>query len=223
MYGCLIKSKCACIVLNGMIDDYEHFRQYIISKEYNKIIAVDGGTNHLYKAGILPNYVIGDLDSIEDSIYENCKEKGVEFIKFPSKKNETDSELAILKAIEDGIMCIDIFGAFGGRIDHELANVQLLYYILKKGIFARMVSSTTEVYVVENDELILEGEKGDIVSILPLKGDANGVTLKNLEYTLDEFDMEYSIPRGISNIMIDDFCYIDVRDGCLVVIKIKNK
>lgn len=221
MYGCLINSKTACVVLNGEIGDYEEMKEFIESQEYGKIIAVDGGANHLYKIGVVPDYIVGDLDSIDDFVYEYYNEKGVEVLKYPSKKNETDTELAVIKAIEDGCVCVDILGALGGRIDHELANVFLLHYIMKKEVFGRIVSKKNEIYIVENDELVIEGCVGDIISILPLKGDANGVTLRNLEYTLEEFDMRYSVPRGISNVMTDTLCYIDVRDGCLVVIKNK--
>ncbi|MBP1997144.1 thiamine diphosphokinase [Peptostreptococcus canis] len=214
--------KSACIILNGDIDDYKSLKFYMKNNNYNDIIAVDGGANHLYEIGIIPDYIIGDLDSIDDKTKKYYEEKNVIFSKFPSKKDETDAELAILKAINNGNLNIDIFAGLGGRIDHELANIQLLYFVLKRGANARILTESVEIYIIENGDLTINGKTGDIISVLPLKGDAKGVTLKNLEYPLNEFDFEYSITRGISNVMLNDHCYIEVKDGSIVVIKVKK-
>ncbi|CAK7001046.1 MAG: Thiamine pyrophosphokinase [Peptostreptococcus russellii] len=216
-----MSSNRACLILNGEVEDYDILKKIIESKHYSTIIAVDGGANHLYKMGIVPNNIVGDLDSIDKETLSYYESKEVEFTKYPSKKNETDSELGILLAIERGNMCIDIFAALGGRIDHEISNIGLLHYILKRGAYPRIISEKEEVYILENDELALEGNPGDLVSVIPFRGDAKGVTLRNLEYPLDEFDMEYSVPRGISNVMLYNICHIDVRDGCVLVVKIK--
>ncbi|MEG0250181.1 thiamine diphosphokinase [Peptostreptococcus sp.] len=216
-----MSSNRACLMLNGEVEDYDVLKEIIKSKNYGTIIAVDGGSNHLYNMGILPDYIVGDLDSIDKDVLDYYDNKEVEFFKYPSKKNETDSELGIILAIERGNMCIDVFAALGGRIDHEISNIGLLYYILKRGAYPRIISEKEEVYILENDELTLEGNPGDLVSVIPFRGDAKGVTLRNLEYPLDEFDMEYSVPRGVSNVMLDNICHIDVRDGCVLVVKIK--
>lgn len=221
MYNEFISANRACVVLNGEVRDYEKLKSIILSKDYGTIIAIDGGANHLYKMGIKADYIVGDLDSIEEKVFEKSKDEGVEYYKYPCKKDETDSELGILLAIEKGNMCIDIYAALGGRIDHELINIGLLYYILKKGVYPRIISETEDIYILENDEIAIEGNKGDIVSVIPCKGDAKGVTLRDLEYPLDEFDLEYSTPRGVSNVMLDNVCHINVRDGCLLIVKQK--
>lgn len=221
MYNEFISANRACVVLNGEVRDYEKLKSIILSKDYGTVIAIDGGANHLYKMGIKADYIVGDLDSIEEKVFEKFKDEGVEYYKYPCKKGETDSELGVLLAIEKGNMCIDIYAALGGRIDHELINIGLLYYILKKGVYPRIISETEDIYILENDEIAIEGNKGDIVSVIPFKGDAKGVTLRDLEYPLDEFDLEYSTPRGVSNVMLDNVCHINVRDGCLLIVKQK--
>ena len=209
------------MVLNGEVKDYNKLKNIILSKEYGTIIAIDGGANHLYKMDIKPDYIVGDLDSVDEEVFETYKEQGVEYYKYPCRKNETDSELGIILAIEQGNMCIDIYAALGGRIDHEISNIGLLYYILEKGVYPRIITETEDIYILENDEIAIEGKKGDIISVIPFKGDANGVTLRDLEYPLDEFDLVYSTPRGISNVMLDSVCHINVRDGCLLIVKQK--
>lgn len=220
----IIHGKTACLVLNGQLDDYDYIREVMNYNTYELIIAVDGGANHLYRLGIMPNYILGDLDSIEDDIREYYEASDVVFKKFPTKKDETDAELAVWLVEEVGLLGIDIYAALGGRTDHELANIQLLYYILDRGMYPRIISEHEEIYILKNDEMTLKGNIGDIVSILPIRGDARGITLVNMEYSVEELDLKYSVTRGISNVMVAQDAYINVRDGCLLVIKnIKKK
>lgn len=220
----IIHGKTACLVLNGQLDDCDYIREVMNYNTYELIIAVDGGANHLYRLGIMPNYILGDLDSIEDDIREYYEASDVVFKNFPTKKDETDAELAVWLVEEVGLLGIDIYAALGGRIDHELANIQLLYYILDRGMYPRIISEHEEIYILKNDEMTLKGNIGDIVSILPIRGDARGITLVNMEYSVEELDLKYSVTRGISNVMVAQDAHINVRDGCLLVIKnIKKK
>ena len=220
----IIHGKTACLVLNGQLEDYDYIREVMDYNTYELIIAVDGGANHLYRLGIMPNYILGDLDSIDDDIRSYYEASDVVFKKFPTKKDETDAELAVWMVEEEGLLGIDIYAALVGRIDHELANIQLLYYILDRGMYPRIISEREEIYILRNEEMNLKGSIGDIVSIIPVKGDARGITLANMEYSVEELDLKYSVTRGISNVMLAEDAYINVRDGCILVIKnIKNK
>lgn len=215
----IIHGKTACLVLNGQLDDYNYIRDVVNYNKYELIIAVDGGANHLYKMGIMPNYILGDLDSIDEEIRKYYESSEVVFKKFPTKKDETDAELAVWLVEEEGLLGIDIYGALGGRIDHELANIQLLYYILERGMYPRIISENEEIYILKNDEMNLKGNIGDIVSIIPIMGDARGITLANMEYSVEELDLKYSITRGISNVMEAEEAFINVRDGCMLVVR----
>ena len=202
----IIHGKTACLVLTGQLDDYDYIREVMNYNTYELIIAVDGGANHLYRLGIMPNYILGDLDSIEDDIREYYEASDVVFKKFPTKKDETDAELAVWLVEEVGLLGIDI------------------YYILDRDMYPRIISEHEEIYILKNDEMTLKGNIGDIVSILPIRGDARGITLVNMEYSVEELDLKYSVTRGISNVMVAQDAYINVRDGCLLVIKnIKKK
>ena len=220
----IIHGKTACLVLNGQLEDYDYIREVMDYNTYELIIAVDGGANHLYRLGIMPNYILGDLDSIDDDIRSYYEASDVVFKKFPTKKDETDAELAVWMVEEEGLLGIDIYAALGGRIDHELANIQLLYYILDRGMYPRIISEREEIYILRNEEMNFKCSLGVIVSIIPVKGDARVITLANMEYSVEELDLKYSVTRGISNVMLAEDAYINVRDGCILVIKnIKNK
>lgn len=208
-----------CIILNGEIKNYDYINSIISNESYDYIICSDGGANHAYNMNILPDYIIGDLDSTSKDIIDYYKSKNVEFKKFPSKKNETDTELSIKLSEKLNAKQIDLIGALGGRIDHTIANINLLYYIRKRGIKPRIITDKEEVYIAIDEEVSIDGKKGDIVSILPIRNDAKGITLKNLEYPLENNDIEFSKPLGISNVMTDISCNIKVNEGSIIIIK----
>lgn len=209
-----------CIILNGEIKDYKSIKN-IVENNYNCIICADGGCNHAYNMELIPNYIIGDLDSADEKVIEFFKNYNVIFEKFPAKKNETDTELCIYLANKLGATNIDFIGALGGRVDHMLANICLLHSVKNMGIVPRIISEKEEIYIVIDEGIVIEGSTGDTLSIIPVGGNANGVTLTGLEYPLTSYDMKYGLPLGISNVMLEDKCCIKVDDGSLLIIKNK--
>ncbi|WP_455542334.1 thiamine diphosphokinase [Intestinibacter sp.] len=212
----------ACIVLNGVVNDYDKTKDIIKRENYNYIIGADGGCNHLYRMEIVPDYVIGDLDSIDKDLIEYYESKNVIFKKFPTHKDQTDSEICVHLAKTLNATEIDFIGALGGRIDHALSNIGFMYSVYEMGIKPRILTSEEEVFIVHNDTKKVKGNKGDTISILAIKGDVSGVTLKNLEYPLDNAKVTYLSPLGISNVMLEDECEISVKEGYLLVIRNLN-
>ncbi|CEH35435.1 thiamine diphosphokinase [Romboutsia lituseburensis] len=210
-----------CIVLNGEISNYNKLKNHILKENYDYIICADGGANHTYNMKIKPNFIIGDLDSVKEEVRIYYKNSDVKFEKFPAKKNETDTELCIYLAQKLNATNIDFLGALGGRIDHMIANINLLYYVKMQGIIPRIISDNEEIYIVDNEEIEIYGKKGDVISVIPINGDAKYVTLSNLEYPLENYNMKFYLPLGISNVMIENKCKIKVDEGSLLVIKNK--
>jgi len=208
-----------CIILNGEIKEYKAIKNILIKEQYDYIICADGGANHTYNMDIAPDYIIGDLDSVQVEIvsyYENC---GVLFEKFPSKKNETDTELCIYLADKLKAKEIHFIGALGGRIDHTMANINLLYCVRQMNIVPKILSEKEQVYIAMNEEITIYGNKGDTISVIPINGDAKGVTLTNLEYPLNNYDMKFYSPLGISNVMLDKECKLKVENGSILIIR----
>jgi thiamine pyrophosphokinase len=208
-----------CIVLNGEIKEYKKVKDSLIKEEYDYIICADGGANHTYNMHIIPDYIVGDLDSVKSEIIDYYKNHKVKFEKFPTKKNETDTELCIYLADKLKAKEIHFIGALGGRIDHTIANINLLYYVRQKNIIPRIISEKEQLYIAINEEVIINGNKGDTISVIPTNGNAKGVTLTNLEYPLNNYDMKFYLPLGISNVMLNKECKIKVDDGSLFIIR----
>lgn len=214
-----MKKNSACLVLNGEIKDYLAVKTYIKNCDYNVVIAVDGGANHLDIMGINPDFLVGDLDSISDRVKNKLEDSHVKINKLPRKKNLTDTQNAVELCLDLKVDEIDLFGATGNRKDHEFANILLLEYILNLGLSPRIITEDEEIYILEDSQMNLHGKTGDIVSVIPIKGDASGLTLEGFEYTLDNFTMEFSKSRGISNIMTKDSSFIKVDKGCILIFR----
>lgn len=208
-----------CIVLNGEIKEYKNIKYRLEEERYDCIICADGGANHTYNMGIIPNYIVGDLDSVKVEIVDYYKNCGVEFEQFPSKKNETDTELCIYLANKLKANEIHFIGALGGRVDHTIANINLLYYVRQMDIVPKIISEKEHIYIAINEEIIIYGNEGDTISVIPINGDAKGVTLTNLEYPLNNYDMKFYLPLGISNVMLNKECNVQVKCGSLLIIR----
>jgi thiamine pyrophosphokinase len=210
----------ALIIAFGSLRD----SQYLINEAASSdvIICADGGLEHAARCGITPDYMIGDFDSVSDKTFEEFKAAGVMFMKYPPEKDYTDTEICIEKAIKLGADEICIAAGIGSRIDHSLGNIGLLHILISQGIKAYIVSDDCIIYMCRNDNLRLKGAIGDIVSILPYGGNAEGITLKGLKYPLDNAVIPLGKPTGISNVMVDKECMININNGEIIIIHYRN-
>src|SRR5690606_28020488 len=108
--------------------------------EADMVIAADGGAEHAIREGLSLSLVIGDMDSIRPATLEMLVHNGVEVLKFPAEKNETDLELALLEAARRGLASIRVIGALGDRLDQTIANIYLLGLPQLVGRDAKLVS-----------------------------------------------------------------------------------
>lgn len=204
------------IFANGQIEHYD-FVNNKISKD-SIIICCDGGVKHTYALGIMPDYIIGDLDSAPQDLIHYYKNLNVCFKVFPAKKEATDTEIAIDFAISLGATHIELYGASGNRLDHTLANVHNLMIALKAGVIARIIDEHNCIELI-NKCITITGKPGDIVSLIPLSSVVQGVATHGLEYPLKKEDLKIGASRGISNVMLNDKATVTIESGYLVVIK----
>ena len=181
------------------------------------VIAADGGARHALAAGVTPAVVIGDLDSLPPDDQARVEAAGSQVIRFSPRKDETDLELALLHAAREGATEIVVLGALGGRLDQTIANVLLLALPELEGIDARIVESAQEAFLIRSEALI-EGRPGDTVSLIPLGGDAEGVTTEGLEWPLHEDTLRFGPARGVSNVLTAKQARVRVRRGALLCI-----
>ncbi|MGB9789941.1 MAG: thiamine diphosphokinase [Thermotoga caldifontis] len=177
--------------------------------EYDLIIAVDGGAKRLLSAGVVPNMFVGDGDSLEESDLDKLKSLGCEVFLFPKEKDEIDTELALRKAVERGAESVDIFCWMGDRLDMLLALMYLM------GSFDVQITAKSEQLIVGvvSSEAELEANVNEKWSIVPIAGDAEGVTLRGFKYEITRKNMPCDHPYGISNVAVSSKVRIAVERG----------
>ena len=181
------------------------------------VIAADGGYDTLCEQNVLPNLLIGDLDSIKNV------PTGVEILRFKSEKDETDMHLSALEAIKRGYREILIYGGTGGRADHSFANYSLLLFLAKRGISARLVGLRDVALVIENGEITLpHTECGKYFSVFAFGGKASGVSIKNAKYEIESAELSPEFPLGVSNEFRDTPPIVSVKNGAILIIFEKN-
>lgn len=210
----------ALIIAHGGIDNINILKK--LYPIYDFVICADGGAKYAYECGIIPNYLIGDFDSIDNKILDFYTLRNVSIERYPKNKDYTDTELCVYKAIDLGCSEICIFAGIGSRIDHSLGNIGLLHVIKSSGVKGYIITENETIYLC-NDILSLKGSKGDIISIIPFYGDAKGVTTEGLLYSLNNATIKFGYPIGVSNVMTDNECKIKIASGEILVIKQNNE
>jgi thiamine pyrophosphokinase len=215
-----LKINRIILIANGNFTDLDFYRSQI--KENDYIICADGGAKHALSLGLTPHLIIGDLDSLEESICRLLSEGPTQFIKYPSEKDESDLELALLKALDLEPQEIIIWGALGKRVDHFYANLMLLTLSLKSGITTKLIDEDHEIFVTDKT-IELKGEKGDYVSLFPFSPQVKGITTTGLKYPLKNETLYLGPTRGLSNEFITTVAKVTIDEGLLLVIKVRKR
>lgn len=207
--------KRAAIFANGEIKDATYLRKSLQAGDL--LIAADGGLHHLRGLGLWPSVLIGDLDSVLPEEVEAAKTQGVTIHRFPVDKNETDLQLAVDYAIQQGCSEIIIVAPLGGRLDQTLGNIFLLSQSKLDGISIRLEDGREEVFLILTSAEIF-GSAGDIVSLLPQDGPAYDVWTEELKYPLVYEKLYPDQTRGISNVMKTNRARVSLSRGKLICI-----
>ncbi len=202
------------ILANG---DYGDYTWTTPQETYALIICADNGMKHAKALGLHPDYIVGDFDSCSKETLTYFKAQGAKVIQMPSEKDETDTEIALDLAISEGMTCIDIYGGVGTRLDHSMGNIQLLYKAMQQQVTCRLVSHHNQVMLVDK-HIEVTGQKGDLLSLMPLTPKVSGVTTKGLAYSLSEGSFELGQAYGVSNYLLEETASIEVASGVLMVI-----
>ncbi len=203
------------ILTNGEYGDY-HFVHHGTTC-YDYVICADNGLKHAMHLNLIPDLIVGDFDSVDQELLKQYASKGTQIYRYPQAKDETDTEIALCKAIKLKADKIDIFGGLGTRFDHSLANVHLLYKALNSNVMARLISSHNVVYLIK-DHCKIEGEEGDLVSLLPFTESVTGIDTSGLAYPLKDAVFNLGQPYGISNYLTHKEAFVTIKSGVLIVI-----
>lgn len=209
--------KQALVFANGDIGDGPMVRRALSAAANPLVIAADGGARLAQYFDLRLHVIVGDLDSLSAEELDTFIAQGVEIRLHPLEKDYTDLELALYQAREMGADWLRIIGGVGDRIDQTLANIQLLALPALADCDARLVAGKQETRLLRPGKHTISGATGDTISLLPLNGNAVGVSTKKLYYPLNNETLYLGSSRGISNVLDQETAQITFREGLLLL------
>lgn len=214
------KRQMTCLIVCGGTIDSKLACTIVKRAGIEIIIAVDKGMDFLYKSGITPDIIVGDFDSTQTDALEYYTQKGQsDIIRLNAQKDDTDTEFAIMTAIEKGAHDIMLIGATGTRVDHVLGNISLLGIGMKMGVDIRIIDANNQIRMINSRVSIKKSQQyGHYVSLIPITED-NEITLVGFKYPLSHFTFEKFTSLGISNEIMDDIAYIEVHKGVFILVE----
>ena len=211
----------AIIFANGELHNTEAARAALHPDDV--ILAADGGAKYCRALNLMPRAIIGDLDSISPADLEEFTHKGARILKYPKRKDETDLELAIDLAIAEGAGEIILFGALGGRWDQTLANLLIPALDKFSSTPIRLMDGAQEIALLRGGSTLRwRGLAGATISLIPIGGEARGVTTHGLEYALNEGVLKLGSTLGVSNVIVSEEAEVHLKNGLLICVLIKR-
>ena len=187
------------------------FEGLIEPAEGSYIIAADGGLTYVNQLGLTPNAIIGDFDSLD------YIPTGAEV--YPVEKDDTDGMLAVKLGLKKGFRDYLVYGSLDGpRLDHTVANYQLLQYLCDHGAQGTLVGLSFCATVIRDGALAFSGGTAGDISVFCMGPDATGVTIEGLYYTLRNGTLTSGFPLGVSNHFTGAPAKIEVARGFLLIL-----
>ncbi|MCI8584319.1 MAG: thiamine diphosphokinase [Lachnospiraceae bacterium] len=198
----------------------------LLEKNYDHIIAVDGGLGFCMEQKIRPTRIVGDFDTLPPKILKWYREHTkIEIRKYNPVKDATDTQIAVELALELGSQEITILGGTGTRLDHVLGNIQTLYMALEKGVDCRILDGHNRIRLIRERWVIKRAEQyGTYFSLIPYTEEVYGVTLKGAKYPLRDYHFTIfgTGSLGVSNEIMEEQVEISIKKGILILIESKD-
>jgi thiamine pyrophosphokinase len=211
----------AIVIANGDVDP-TRLHALIDAEPRPLLVAADGGARAVLDVGLLPDLDVGDGDSLTTPDRDRLVAAGVELRLASPDKDESDTELCLLAAIEAGATRITIHGAFGGdRPEHTIANLLLLADPRLDGLDVELHadgSRITRIGAEDGGRLDIVGAPGDYVSLFAVGGPVTGVRTTGLRFPLADETLTVGPTRGLSNELEGSGARVETRSGRLLVV-----
>ncbi len=197
------KIKTGGLFLNGEFDCVQ------IEQKFDLAVACDGGYQNAIKAGIVPNVLVGDMDSLVQT------PDGVKVFKYPSEKDFTDGEAGLEYLIENGCNEIFVYFGLGRRLSHTISNLQMASKHADKSNITFF--GMEEKVMLKSKSFKLEEKIATTISIAPISGDVHIISSKGLKYPLENLTLQTNSSRGVSNVAIANCQEVNFQKGVLLV------
>jgi len=206
----------AVIFLNGALDPPGLLRR--AADRADLVVAADGGARYALDAGVIPDLVVGDMDSLGEARTREVEERGAVLERHPLRKDKMDGHLAVMAVRDRGATAVDLLCAAGGRFSALFAVPHIMLAAERMGLRATMVAGWGRAFVLEAGSRAVAGDRRDSVSVFPFTGPAIGVTLEGFAYPLENTRLEVGDTLGFHNELVGEVGYVSVEEGALLVI-----
>lgn len=176
------------------------------------VIAADAGIRYLEQYGIAVSLAIGDFDSL-DRVPSHPNT-----IVLSPEKDETDMFAAVHEGIRAGYHNFHIYCGTGGRVDHTIANIQVLAHLAQNGMQGFLFGKDNIITAITDRELVFEAVPSGYISVFSHTGKSEGVCLRGLKYELDNAVLTNTFPLGVSNEFIGRKSSVSVSHGTLLIV-----
>lgn len=184
------------------------------------VVAADSGLHGARALGLHVNAVIGDMDSVDPQLLADAESAGTIIKRVAHDKDATDTELALLFAAERGAQRIIVVTGGGGRLDHQLGVLNVLFHPGLAAVNVEAFWDTAHVLALRGPGTVaLHGRRGEVVSLLPVGADASGTTTEGLVWPLTNETIPAYSTRGVSNELIGTEARISLTLGHLLIIR----
>lgn len=194
----------------------------IKKKDGDFCIAVDGGFLYCRLLGMIPDLIIGDMDSIDEEtkawVMAFQREHPDRVIVLNPQKDDTDTLAAIRIGLEKGYREFRLYGAMGGRVEHTIANIQCLCFLKNRGAKAYLMDANTMLTVIKEETVSFAKNMEGYMSLFALGERAEGVTISGMKYPLMQATVTNEYPIGISNEFVGETGSVTVEKGMLLLI-----
>ena len=180
------------------------------------VIAADRGLDIALEAGIKPDLVVGDFDSAKSEVPE-----GVECVRVSPVKDDTDAMLAADFALKYGCNELRFFCALGGRIDHTIANIQMLHHFKIRGIDGVLFGDDTKLFLLSDESIEIPKYDG-YLSVFAYEKNAI-ITERGVKYPITNHPLTNDMPIGVSNEILDEKAVITAHSGTALVLEVHGK
>lgn len=201
-----------CVIISGSPDtNVEEIKSLCTSDDF--IVCADSGYSFAKKAGLTPNLIIGDFDSLKEELPQNT-----EVVKLNTHKDDTDTEHCVMECIRRGYKDFLLLGSIGGRTDHTFANIATLAFLSEYNYKGIARNNGEEIRILKEGSYEMNNKKGLIFSVFPYGCESVNVTYKGAEYMLNNKTLTYNVSRGISNVFVDDEAEITINRGRAILL-----
>lgn len=181
------------------------------------VIAADGGYLRCRELGLVPRLIVGDFDSAPQP------DQTAETLVFSSHKDDTDCMLALKEGLRRGCTRFTLLGATGGRLDHTLASIQSLAFLAQHGASGTLLDTHTTIRLLEGPGQLALPKHPGYLSVFALDSSCAGVTLRGMEYPLQDYTLTNCFPLGVSNHITADCGVVEVAQGRLLVMTVNEE